>query len=165
MSLLKTHGACDLFPGIDRPLSGSFGQMAIIGRLHPLLIHFPIALVVIAVVAETRATVTRDERWHTMAVGNLRAGAVFALIAVVAGWRLASGLGMGSTPLLEWHRWLGTLAAVLTLLVAVTTSLADSGSAVERWVYRIALLGAGALVAVTGHLGALLVWGADFLRP
>jgi len=95
----------------------------------------------------------------------VRAGAVFALIAVVAGWRLASGLGMGSTPLLEWHRWLGTLAAVLTLLVAVTTSLADSGSAVERWVYRIALLGAGALVAVTGHLGALLVWGADFLRP
>ena len=139
--------------------------MAIIGRLHPLLIHFPIALVVVAVVAETRATVTGDERWHTMAVGNMRAGAAFALIAVVAGWRLASGLGMGSTPLLEWHRWLGTLTAVLTLLVAFTTSLAHSRSAVARWVYRMALWGAGALVAVTGHLGALLVWGADFLRP
>ena len=75
--------------------------MAIIGRLHPLLIHFPIALVVVAVVAEMRATITGDERWHTMAVGNMRAGAAFALIAVVAGWRLASGLGMGSTPLLS----------------------------------------------------------------
>ena len=139
--------------------------MAIIGRLHPLLIHFPIALVVVAVVAETRATVTGDERWHTMAVGNVRAGAAFALIAVVAGWRLASGLGMGSTPLLEWHRWLGTLTAVLTLLVALTTTRSDSQSAIERWVCRMALLAAGALVAVTGHLGALLVWGADFLRP
>jgi uncharacterized membrane protein len=138
--------------------------MAIIGRLHPLLIHFPIALVVVAVVAEMRATITGDERWHTMAVGN-RAGAAFALVAVVAGWRLASGLGMGSTPLLEWHRWLGTLTAVLTLLVALTTSRTDSRPAVERWVYRIALWAAGALVAVTGHLGALLVWGADFLRP
>ena len=139
--------------------------MAIIGRLHPLLIHFPIALVVVAVVAEMRATVTGDEQWHTMAVGNLRAGAAFALIAVVAGWRLASGLGMGSTPLLEWHRWLGTVTAVLTLLMAVATSRSDGRSAVERWIYRMALLCAGALVAVTGHLGALLVWGADFLRP
>jgi len=59
--------------------------MAIIGRLHPLLIHFPIALVVVAVVAEMRATISGDERWHTMAVGNMRAGAAFALVAVVAG--------------------------------------------------------------------------------
>jgi hypothetical protein len=27
------------------------------------------------------------------------------------------------------------------------------------------LFWAAALVAVTGHLGGLLVWGADFLRP
>jgi len=33
------------------------------------------------------------------------------------------------------------------------------------WLFRIVLLAAGALVALTGHLGELLVWGADFLRP
>jgi hypothetical protein len=33
------------------------------------------------------------------------------------------------------------------------------------WVYRITLFWAAGLVAVTGHLGGLLVWGADFLRP
>src|SRR5262249_59426670 len=128
--------------------------MAIIGRLHPLLIHFPIALVVVAVAAETRATVTGDERWHTMAVGNVRAGAAFALIAVVAGWRLASGLGMGSTPLLEWHRWLGTLTAVLTLLVAVTTYRTDSPSAGARCGYPVALFGAWALCASSSRLRA-----------
>jgi hypothetical protein len=31
--------------------------------------------------------------------------------------------------------------------------------------YQFALFGAAALVAVTGHLGGLFVWGADFLRP
>jgi len=139
--------------------------MALIGRLHPLLIHFPIALVVVAAFAEAAATVTDDERWRAMAVGNLRAGAAFALVAVVAGWRLAAAPGTESTPLLEWHRWLGTIAAVLTLAVALATSGVYRRSAVEWWAYRIALFGAGALVAVTGHLGGLLVWGADFLRP
>jgi hypothetical protein len=29
----------------------------------------------------------------------------------------------------------------------------------------VAAVAAAALVGVTGHLGARLVWGADFLRP
>ena len=80
--------------------------MAFIGRLHPLLIHFPIALVIAAALAEIAAMVTRDGGWRTVAVGNLRAGAVFALVATIAGWRLASAPEMEVSPLLEWHRWL-----------------------------------------------------------
>ena len=83
--------------------------MAFIGRLHPLLIHFPIALVVVAALAEFVAMVTADERWRTVAVANLRAGAGFALLAAVAGWRLALAPDMEASPLLEWHRWLGTM--------------------------------------------------------
>jgi hypothetical protein len=33
------------------------------------------------------------------------------------------------------------------------------------WLYRSALFSVAALVAVAGHFGAVLVWGADFLRP
>ena len=61
--------------------------MAFIGRLHLLLIHFPIALVIAAAAAEGAAAVTADERWHTVAVRNVRAGAVFTLLAAIAGWR------------------------------------------------------------------------------
>jgi hypothetical protein len=32
-------------------------------------------------------------------------------------------------------------------------------------VYRGALFGAAALVTIAGHLGAALVWGADFMKP
>ena len=38
--------------------------MAFIGRLHPLLIHFPIALVIAAVLAEGAAMVTANDRWR-----------------------------------------------------------------------------------------------------
>ena len=38
-------------------------------------------------------------------------------------------------------------------------------SSLKTWIYRIAVFAAGTLVAVSGHLGGLLVWGADFLRP
>jgi len=139
--------------------------MALIGRLHLLLIHFPIALVLAATAAEGAATITADVRWRTVAVHNLRAAAVLALMATIAGWRLALEPSMATSPLLEWHRWLGTIATGVTVAAALATSALFSRSAVDVWIYRIALFAAGALVPVAAHLGGLLVWGADFLRP
>jgi uncharacterized membrane protein len=101
------------------------------------LIHFPIALVIAAASAEVAAMVTADERWRTVAVGNVRAGAVFALLATIAGWRLAVAPEMELSPLLEWHRWLGTLTAAAALAAALATR--GGRSAPGMWIYRIAL--------------------------
>jgi uncharacterized membrane protein len=139
--------------------------MALIGRLHPLLIHFPIALLIVAALAEVVAMVTADDRWRTLAVGNVRAGALFALLATIAGWRLALAPEMEGAPLLEWHRWLGTVAAGAALAAALATGGVRPRSARGGLTYRIALFAAGTLVAVTGHFGGQLVWGANFLRP
>jgi uncharacterized membrane protein len=139
--------------------------MALIGRLHPLLVHFPIALIVLAAGAEVLALATARQRWRTFAIANAQAGAAFALVAVVAGWRLALEPGMDSAPLLEWHRWLGVSATAAVLAAALATVLARRHSTAAVWIYRVALFIAGVLVAVTGHLGGVLVWGAEFLRP
>ena len=139
--------------------------MALIGRLHPLLIHFPIALVILAAAAEVMASFTDDVRWRTVAVHNLWAAAVFAVMATIAGWRLALEPGMETSPLLEWHRWLGSIGAGVTVLAALTTPRSFGASALDAWIYRITLFAAGALVPLAAHLGGLLVWGADFLRP
>jgi uncharacterized membrane protein len=136
--------------------------MAIVGRLHPLLIHFPIALVIAAGLAECAALVTAKEGWRTVAVGNIRAGALFAVLAAITGWRFALAPDMES-PLLEWHRWLGIVGAGSAIAAALAT-----GAVSRRWtrlVYRLALALAGILVAVTGHIGGLLVWGVNFLVP
>jgi uncharacterized membrane protein len=139
--------------------------MAYIGRLHPLVIHFPIALVIAAVGAEAVAAITSDDRWHVVAVSNLRAGAAFALVAAAAGWCFARSPGMEPTSLLEAHRWLGTVASGMTLAAAGTTLGRGWRSRTKRPIYRIALCAAAALVGGAAHLGGLLVWGADFLRP
>jgi uncharacterized membrane protein len=141
------------------------GDMALIGRLHPVLVHFPIGLVLIASVAEMVAMTTGRWDWRAVAVANVRAGAVFAVGAAVAGWRLASSAGIEATSSLEWHRWVGTIAAIAVFGAALATAGARGRSGFALWVYRITLFWAAGLVAVTGHLGGLLVWGADFLRP
>ena len=75
-----------LFPqGVHAPLrnicppsSVCMGDMALIGRLHPVLVHFPIGLVLIAAVAELVAITTGRGHRRVVAVANVRAGAVFA---------------------------------------------------------------------------------------
>ena len=139
--------------------------MAIIGRLHPLIVHFPIALVLLAAVAEAGAIATRNQRWRTAAVVNVRAGAVLAVAAAIAGWRLASAPGMEATALLEWHRWIGATGALTSAVAAMATLSLQHSQDGHLRIYRAALFCAASLVAISGHLGGLLVWGADFLRP
>ena len=146
------------------PSAVCMGGMALIGRLHPLLVHFPIGLVLTAALAEVVAMTTGLSDWRAVAVANVRAGAVFAIPAAIAGWRLASAPGMEATSSLEWHRWLGTVAAVAVVGAALASAGARGRSPFALWVYRIALVWAATLVAVTGHFGGLLVWGAEFLR-
>ena len=139
--------------------------MALIGRLHLLLVHFPIALVISAAAAETAAALTGNQSWHTSAVWNARVGAAFAVLTAIAGWRLALDAGVPISPVLQWHRWLGTVAAVVALVAAFAASTAGRRGPKSVAIFRAALLSAALLVAAGGHLGGVLVWGADFLSP
>jgi uncharacterized membrane protein len=138
--------------------------MALTGRLHPLILHFPIALVIVAAAAEVAAILTNSRAWHTVAVANIRVGAVCAAAAAATGWLLASSTIVDDVRALEWHRWMGTAATVAIAGAALATASADRQSPTLRWLYRIALIWAATLVGVAGHLGATLVWGANFLR-
>jgi uncharacterized membrane protein len=138
--------------------------MALTGRLHPLLVHFPIALILIAAIAELVSVTARFPQWHTVAVANIRAGSAFAVASAGAGWLLASSRIVEASHALEWHRWLGLMAALAAVAAALATGKIDRRPR-RLWLYRIALFSAAASVAVAGHFGAVLVWGADFLRP
>ena len=141
------------------PTAGLYLRMALIGRLHPILVHFPIALIVAAFGCELASMATRLGEWHAAAVANVRIGAVFAVGSAIAGWIFACSPMVDMSPSLEWHRWVGACAA-LAAVGAGLSSLDSSSRSI--WIYRGALGTAAALVGVTGHLGGVLVWGAHF---
>ena len=139
--------------------------MMLIGKLHPLLVHFPIALVLAAAAAEIAAMRTRRASWRAIAVANLRVGAAMGGLTLVAGWVLATAPFIEATSSLTSHRWVGVAAVVATLGAALASTRSHAQSHRSLVMYRAALFSAAVLVAIAGHLGAALVWGPDFLKP
>ena len=137
--------------------------MAYIGKFHPLLVHFPIALVLAAAAAELVVLATTRTAWHTVAVANIRAGAALGVVTAITGWLFASSPLVDASPSLEWHRWVGMAGAAGAIGAALLSSRLPVPSR-RSFVYRVTLFVTALLVAITGHLGGTLVWGAGFLQ-
>jgi hypothetical protein len=130
-----------------------------LGRLHVVLVHFPIAFLITA--AATEAWSLARHRPPPAATVNfcVLLGASGAVTTATLGWLHAwGGAGAGMPLTLGLHRWLG-MATAGVAIVAATLACLD----LRRGWFRAALLAAAVLVAVTGHLGGALVFGDDFL--
>ena len=131
------------------------------GVLHPLFVHFPLALVVTAAIFEWRAW-RRDRTLPSPHLSPLLGiAACGALAAVATGWLQASGR-TGSDSLLaaiERHRWFGVAAAVL---ITGTWWLSRGEPREGRLLAtRGALILATLSVGIGGHFGAELTHGRD----
>ena len=135
-----------------------------IGRFHPVSTHIPVALMMVAVVAEGLAWWTRRASWLQTVRFLVIIGALGAVAAAGLGWVNASFTSYvgSSASVLKWHRWLGTFTAVWTIVCATlaVTSECHEGSP-ERQRFRGTLLFGTALVSVSGFLGSALIYGLD----
>jgi len=147
--------------------SAATGWIERLGRFHPLAIHFPIALVLVALLLEAvpilAGAPSRTAAGRTLLV----LAAASAVVAAGLGWAAADRkeFPAGLAAVLPWHRWLGTAAAgmLVALLVLLARARRRPDSAGRRWAFRLGLLAAAALVTAAGHFGATLVWGAGYL--
>jgi uncharacterized membrane protein len=136
----------------------------LIGRLHPLVLHFPIALILLAAAVEVVRL-----RWDGPALAQLvpfllGVGAFGAVASSVTGWIFAEE----SVPrpdlrwALNWHRWLGLAATVLAGGAAwMARRHANAATPFARWSRRVAVWLAALVLSGAAHLGALMVWGED----
>jgi uncharacterized membrane protein len=136
-----------------------------LGRVHPLLLHFPIALLVAAAVIETLRLWREAPLLERGVVWLLAVGAFSALATGASGWLLATHEHMRSDQrfTLELHRWLGVATAIAACLAWAASAAWGKTPVVSRaWARRCLVWSAAALVGFAGHLGAMMVWGKDW---
>lgn len=141
----------------------SFWLWQFLGRLHPLIVHFPIVLLMAALLLEFVAVRKKRREWRPVIHMLLTIGALTAVLAVVFGWLLEQQ-DQYSGDLLTLHKWIGIATALLAL---TTMALHNRVVARQRYAllnaYRILLAMTVIGVTFAGHFGASLTHGADFL--
>lgn len=123
-----------------------------LGRLHLIVLHLPIGILLLAFMLEIYARWQKPLWWPAVRI-CLGLGAGFAVLSAVFGYILSLEGGYDPT-LLQQHQWLGIGAAVLSCL-----SFLLYQKPVGFW-----FLGATVLVLMAaGHQGGSLTHGSDFL--
>ena len=136
-----------------------------VGHFHPVLIHFPIALVFVALAAEFLLVLKKEARFGEAARFSVTAAAWISIPVAIAGFALASGTTfteeeMGTFAI---HRIAGIITPVLIFLAAgMDASARRSGQVWELFLYRVFLVLAAVSVAVAGAHGGKLVWGDGY---
>ncbi|MBL1218833.1 MAG: hypothetical protein D8M59_15240 [Planctomycetes bacterium] len=146
-----------------------------IGRWHPIAAHFPIGLIItgalLLVISSFRP------RWTT-GKGGAKSCIFLGTIAAVG----TAVLGLinntfsvhpeATHDLREVHEWAGLAAAGISLVAGYllwTAACAEcaggKGHRLPTWVTVGASVLAAIAVAVTGHFGASIVYGTDYLWP
>ncbi len=127
------------------------------GRLHPMVLHFPIALWIVALAFEWMGKKeTVHPSWNTKIEFLLAFTAVTAAAAAVFGLLLYTSGAYESGSQLQWHKWLGASVSFIALgLVWLRKSF--------HFVYRFSLFAGVVVVLIAGHLGAGITHGNDFL--
>ncbi len=144
--------------GMDRSKMSFFARLVDwFGRLHPMVVHFPIAFfpaaLITAIAGRKRPSFAAPVQFLVVA------GGLLAPIAAAAGW--LAGMGGDPEPILTYHRWLG-----------VGIAFAGAGLGVWAWRRPWEDRGGGMIlgltimtiaIAVQGFLGAGLTHGMDHM--
>ncbi len=137
-------------------------MLQLLGRLHPLIVHFPIGLLVVALFLEVLTLKGKRPGLREGINWMIYLGAFFAVLATVLGWLLRT-FDDYSGELVQLHQNLGIITAVLGAITALLLQQTLSGKLKSYMAYRSVLLLSVISLSVTGHLGASLTHGEDFL--
>jgi len=119
---------------------------------HPLIVHFPIALLSISPIVDLAAFLTRRPSWHAVAYGLLVAGTLAAAAAVISGNATAAPHREREVigKLVEEHEDSGSLVLVLYLVITIGRLPLQLRAATSGWPLKLWLVVAAA--------GCVLVW-------
>jgi uncharacterized membrane protein len=135
------------------------GWLQVAGRMHPLFLHFPIAVLVLYglwVIFASRPK--SDEAASALADDVLLLGAFTATITALLGLLLSQETGYDQDAIF-WHKWTGIATAFISLgWYSVRNRLPS-----HRLPTKILAGGTIGILLFAGHLGANITHGEEFL--
>ncbi|MBM3964030.1 MAG: hypothetical protein FJ308_03035 [Planctomycetes bacterium] len=147
-----------------------------IGYFHPVVVHFPIALITVAA-ASVLLSYLLGQRFSSFGYACLVIGSLFAIVSAVMGWSFAEIRGFASWDTMLaanateqqsnefFHRWLGSATAIAGLIVCYLGSRAkQSDGSRPGHAWRIGTIVLALLVGAVGHQGGELVYGDIFAK-
>jgi uncharacterized membrane protein len=139
-------------------------MLEIIPNLHPLMVHFPIALISVSAFFHVASLAKRGNSYARycaiLAHGTLWLGALAAIPTVYFGWQAFNSVNhdeAGHAAMLVHRAWALGTAAVLVIL-AGWDAWRNKVETPPAWWFSSAVIGAWLLVAVTAWYGGELVY-------
>ncbi|MBS1932886.1 MAG: hypothetical protein JST96_02735, partial [Bacteroidetes bacterium] len=136
--------------------AGGSGILTFLGRLHPMIVHFPIGLLYAALLFEFIAWKSNARNFFPATKVLVFTGAIASILSVVLGIILSKTDSYGSN-VLSIHQWIG----IATMAFAIITAYCYQKG--PRKIQYLMLFATVLGVTVAGHYGAELTHGEDYL--
>lgn len=136
-----------------------------IGRLHPLVVHLPIGMLIMAFILECSALFRPYRKFRKGVVPALFFGGLFAVVATLSGFFLRQEGGYDEE-LADRHQYLGLTTTVMVVIVFFLRRRIKSfyPHPLRRRRARVwLLLPLMILLGATGHMGGSLTHGEAYL--
>lgn len=127
----------------------------IIGRFHPLIIHFPIVCLLFAAFLQYLINVRQRPMQEALNL-TLLIGTVSSILACISGYFLSASHEDSNT--IFYHKWLGICTMIFSIGVWYLNKIQHSYN-------HFLLYFTACMVIVTSHFGGSLTHGEDYLFP
>lgn len=135
------------------------------GRFHPLLVHFPIGILILAFLFECLSRVKAYRALRAAIPPSLLLGSLFAVASAISGYFLSDEGGYEDN-LLERHKTLGIATAVFSVvayLLYISAGNFFKDKARRKTFHLVVFIPLIILVSITGHFGGSITHGEDYL--
>ena len=132
-----------------------FSVTEFIGRFHPVIVHLPIGILLLAALFQL---LSRKEKFRSLntAIGiALFGGMLSAIVSCISGYFLSTTDDYDEALIFK-HQWMG-IAVAITSIIAYYLFKRNSGQ--TKWAMGLIAL----LIVITGHWGGSITHGSDYL--
>lgn len=132
-------------------------MLELIGHFHPLLVHLPIGILLLAILFELLPSWKSYRSLKRSVITILSIGAVTAILSCITGYLLSQS-GDYESGIVGWHQWMGIALAIYSLGYVWMRSRKEYKPYRKAFAFVLLIL-----LMVTGHLGGTLTHGEGYL--